>query len=100
MPDTNVAVTKDRLIADLKTVVVDLEALLKELAGELGEKSKHLRARLSAALESAKASCAQLQQKAEAGAEAADKLVHEHPYTSIGVAFGAGVLIGVLVARK
>jgi ElaB/YqjD/DUF883 family membrane-anchored ribosome-binding protein len=100
MPDANVAITRDRLIADLKVVVVDLEALLKELAGELGEKGKQLRARLATALESAKVSCAQLQDKAEAGAEAADKLVHEHPYTSIGIAFSAGMLLGVLVARK
>ena len=99
MPDTNVAITRDRLIADLKTVVSDLEALLKELAGELGEKGKQLARRLATALESAKANCAQLQEKAEAGAHAADKLVHEHPYTP-RVAFGVGMLIGVLVRSQ
>ena len=93
-------VTKDRLMHDLKSVVTDSEALLKEVAGELSEKGKQARARLSAALESAKATCAELQDKAQAGADATDKLVREHPYTSIGIAFGVGVLVGVLVARK
>ena len=34
------------------------------------------------------------------GAKATDKVIREHPYQSIGVAFGIGVLIGVLVTRK
>ena len=35
-----------------------------------------------------------------AGAKAADKTIRDHPYESIGVAFGLGLLIGVLVTRK
>ena len=30
----------------------------------------------------------------------ADVVIRDHPYQSIGIAFGVGVLIGVLVARK
>ena len=35
MTNRNLAVTKDRLVTDLKNVVTDSEMLLKELAGEL-----------------------------------------------------------------
>jgi len=34
------------------------------------------------------------------GAKATDKVIREHPYESIGVAFGVGLLIGVLATRK
>jgi ElaB/YqjD/DUF883 family membrane-anchored ribosome-binding protein len=35
-----------------------------------------------------------------AGAKAADQIIRKHPYESIGIALGVGLLIGVLVRRK
>ncbi|SRR5258706_5225849 len=96
----NIEVSKDRLVQDLKNVVSDSEQLLKEVAGQLTEKGKQARVRLSETLESAKATCDDLQEKALAGLETTDKLVHEYPYRSAGIAFGVGVLIGVLVTRR
>ncbi len=90
----------ERMIQDLKAVVRDGEDLVKATAGEVGEKTKEARARLTAALESAKATCVRLEEKAIAGAKATDKVIREHPYQSIGIAFGIGLLIGVLVNRK
>jgi ElaB/YqjD/DUF883 family membrane-anchored ribosome-binding protein len=37
---------------------------------------------------------------AKAAAKKADVVIRDHPYESIGVAFGVGLLIGVLVARR
>jgi ElaB/YqjD/DUF883 family membrane-anchored ribosome-binding protein len=39
-------------------------------------------------------------QRATEQAQAADKIVREHPYQTIGLAFGVGVLIGVLLRRR
>ncbi|MBI3415475.1 MAG: DUF883 domain-containing protein [Verrucomicrobia bacterium] len=93
-------VTKEKLLQDLRVVVQDAEALIKATAGDLGEKTKEARARLSAALDNAKVTCRQLEDRAIAGAKATDKIIREHPYQSIGIAFGVGLLIGVLVNRK
>jgi len=41
-----------------------------------------------------------LEDKAAEGTRAADHAIREHPYQSIGVALGIGLLIGVLVAKK
>jgi ElaB/YqjD/DUF883 family membrane-anchored ribosome-binding protein len=90
----------DTITTDLKTLSRDAEALMHATAGQAGEKVSELRARLSAALESAKATCHRLEEKAVAGAKVADKTIREHPYESIGVAFGVGLLIGVLVGRR
>ena len=89
-----------KLVQDFKTVVHDAESLVKATAGDLGEKAREARGRLTASLESAKASFHQLEEKAIAGAKATDKVIREHPYESIGIAFGVGLLIGVLVTRK
>lgn len=91
---------KERVANDLKALVRDAEALVSATAGDLSEKTKDARARLTAALEKAKATGRHLQEKSIATAKAADKVVREHPYESIGVAFGLGLLIGVLVTRK
>jgi len=88
-----------RLASDLKTVMRDAEELLKATAGEAGEKVKEVRGRLTTALESAKATCEQLQDKTAEAAKATDHIIREHPYESLGIAFGVGLLIGVLVGR-
>lgn len=89
-----------KLLQDLRQVVQDGEEVLRAGAGELGEKSVAARAKLSAALASAKETAKKLQDKTIAGAKATDKVIREHPYQSIGIAFGVGLLIGVLVNRK
>jgi len=86
--------------ANIERVVRDSEELLKDSAGMVGEKAQEVRERLAETLESAKATCRRLQEKAVEGAKATDKVIREHPYQSIGAAFGVGLLIGVLVMRK
>lgn len=93
-------ISTDRLVSDLKTVTKDAEDLLKTGAGENANGSHEMRQRLSAAIESAKETYHRLEEKAVAGAKATDKVIRTHPYESIGVAFGVGLLVGVLVARK
>lgn len=88
------------MIQDLKVVVRDGEELIKATAGEVGEKTKEARARLTTALESAKANIQRLEQRAIEGAKATDRVIRDHPYQSLGVAFGVGLLIGVLINRK
>ena len=90
----------EKLMVDLKVLTHDAEALMQATAGQAGEKVGELRHRLTTALETAKATCQRLEEKAIAGAKAADKTIRAHPYESIGVAFGVGLLIGVLVSRR
>jgi ElaB/YqjD/DUF883 family membrane-anchored ribosome-binding protein len=90
----------DKLATDLKTVARDAEELLRATAGVAGEKAHDARERLKVALESAKGSLYKVEEKAIAGAKVADKTIRDHPYESIGVAFGLGLLIGVLVSRR
>lgn len=89
-----------KLAEDLRVLSHDAEAMLRETASQTGEKVTELRERLADSLESAKATYRRLEEKAIAGARAADETIREHPYESIGVAFGVGLLIGVLVGRR
>jgi ElaB/YqjD/DUF883 family membrane-anchored ribosome-binding protein len=90
----------ERLASDLKLVMRDAEDLLKATAGQAGEKITEVRSRLAGALESAKATYAQIQDKTVLAAKATDRVIRDHPYESLGISFGVGLLIGVLVTRK
>jgi len=47
-----------------------------------------------------KAMIQRAEQAAVERAKAADRVVRDHPYQTIGLAFGLGLLIGVLARRK
>jgi len=98
------ALARERVLADLRTLARDAEDLLKATAGDVTEKAKEARHRLTAALERAKSTCEDLQEQtlasARAAAKKADTVIRDHPYESIGVSFGVGLLIGVLVSRR
>jgi ElaB/YqjD/DUF883 family membrane-anchored ribosome-binding protein len=90
----------EKLLRDLKEVVKDGEELLQAGASELSEKGRAARARLAAALDAARETGRKLQEQTIAGARVTDRVIREHPYQSIGLAFGVGLLIGVLINRK
>ena len=90
----------DRLLNDLKAVVEDGEELLKTGVEQLSDRGRAAREKLAAALEIAKETRRKLQLQATAGAKATDQLIREYPYQSIGIAFGLGMLIGILANRK
>ena len=88
--------TREKLVQDLMTLVHDAEELVKATGSNLADKSK---AELIAALERVKVGCRKVEASAAVGARRADQLIREHPYESIGVVFGLGLLIGVLINR-
>ena len=90
----------EKTLHDLGSAVREGEDLLEAAGGELGEESSHLRAKLQAAIDKAKAVYELLEVKTVASAKSTDKAVHEHPYEAMGLAFGVGLLIGVLATRS
>ncbi len=89
-------VSTDRLIKDLHSVARDAEDLVKATAGEATEQVREARGRLVSTLETAEETCTALQGRAVA---ATGRVLRQHPLQTMGVAFGIGILIGVLVNR-
>lgn len=67
---------------------------------EPGEGSGDLYAKLQAAIDKAKEVYERLEDRSVAAAKATDKAVRRHPYETIGLAFGVGLLVGVLSMRR
>ena len=98
------AMQREKLMADLRTVVADAEQLLKMTADEVGEGAAGLRERLQARLTESKHSLLALQaaatDKAKAVGHAADDYVHDHPWKSVAIGAGIGVIVGMLIGRR
>jgi ElaB/YqjD/DUF883 family membrane-anchored ribosome-binding protein len=75
----------------------DLKNAAREGAQQAADATREAAGRFSAAMQSAKTS---LQEKSAASARATDRTIRQHPYESLGVAFGLGLLIGVLINRR
>ena len=97
-------VTTDQLVADLKTVMEDAEALLKATSTLTGEKIQEVRARAEESLRQAKVRLSEVEEealrRAREVAEAADEYVRENPWQSVGIAAGIGLVLGLLLARR
>jgi ElaB/YqjD/DUF883 family membrane-anchored ribosome-binding protein len=85
---------------DFGTLAEDARALMSATADVAGDKVAEARKRLAAALESGKELYGRVRERAVEGAKAADQKVHENPYQAIGIAFGAGLLLGCLLSRR
>ncbi|HWN81995.1 MAG TPA: DUF883 family protein [Candidatus Udaeobacter sp.] len=95
---------RDQLVADLKAVVADAEELLRATKDAAGEKVSAARARAEATIGKARAKLASAEdaavERAKDAAKSADDYVHEHPWNAVGIAAAAGIVIGVLLARR
>ena len=98
------AAQKEKLMADLKLVMADAEALLAATADDANGGIAELRSRVQASLSHAKDGLIDAQaavvDKAKAAAKATDGYVHDNPWKSVSVAAGVGLLLGILIGRR
>jgi ElaB/YqjD/DUF883 family membrane-anchored ribosome-binding protein len=78
----------------------DAQELLAATAHVAEAKVVEARKRLASALERGKETWARVQDNAVEQAKAADKVIRDHPYQSIGIAFGVGALLGLILSRR
>ncbi|WP_171013671.1 DUF883 family protein [Chitinivorax sp. B] len=101
---TDTRLDNDALIDDLRDVLSDTEAMLKEVESDTSEQAAALREKVLANLRSAKTKLLETERlvaaKTKAAAKATDEYVHDHPWQAVGVAAGVGFLLGLLVARR
>ena len=96
-------VSSDKLIADLRILVIDVEQLLKLTASQTGERVAQVRAKAEESLQVAKVRIAELQAKAVAKARAAgqatDVYVRANPWEAVAIGAFAGLVLGLLLSR-
>ncbi|HSB49641.1 MAG TPA: hypothetical protein VLD15_09005 [Burkholderiales bacterium] len=76
------ATPSEKLLAELRAMVRDAEALMRAAAAESGE---HLR---------------DVGDSAREAASEIDEQVRSNPWAAVGIAAGVGLLLGLLLSRK
>jgi ElaB/YqjD/DUF883 family membrane-anchored ribosome-binding protein len=97
-------VSTEKLMRDLRAVVVDAEELLKATAAQTGERVDKVRAKAEESLRTARARLQDMgdnaQMQAREAAREVEQQVRENPWTAVGIAAGVGLVLGILIGRR
>lgn len=102
--NTDIAATKEQFIDELRSMVKDAEELLLTTSNQVGEGAATARARIQKSLQVIKERLITAEtavvERTQYAAKVTDQYVHKNPWQSIGVSACAGVIVGMLVARR
>ncbi len=100
----SITASKDKVMDEMRSVVADAEALLDSTAGQVGEGAIKARARIEKSLHNAKGHLIDAEeavlQRTKQAAKATDQYVHNDPWKAIGITACAGIIVGMLIARR
>lgn len=101
---TDTAASKEKLNADFRMVMDDIDALMNATTNKAEGEIKALRTRIRERLDSAKDRMSDVQheavERATKAARATDDYVHTHPWQAVGAAAAVGLALGVLIGRR
>ena len=101
---TNIAVSKEKLMEDLRLVMADAEELLRATVNQAGEGAAAARVRIQDSLQAVKARMVTAEdaviERTRQAAKDADQYVHDNPWQAIGISACAGVIVGMLIAKR
>lgn len=111
MAKAKVPASRETLIKDLNNIIAEAEQLLKSASEEGGDQAKAFGAKVQESLDLARERLLELEdtliettraatEKTKAAAQAADNYVHEHPWQTVGLVAGVGILLGLLLNRR
>lgn len=101
---SNATQAKEKLAADFRAVMDDIDALMTATGKEATGEARALRERIQERLSGAKEKFLDVQheavQRAKDAAVATDDYVHANPWQAIGAAAAVGLVLGVLIGRR
>lgn len=96
--------TTDKLVHDMQTLLQHAEDLVTATTDSTGDAIAEARSRTEKSLHAARKNMNRVEQRVVAQARhvahETDDYVHENPWLAIGTAASAGVLVGLLLARR
>jgi ElaB/YqjD/DUF883 family membrane-anchored ribosome-binding protein len=104
MEDVMAKTATEKLLDDFHSVISETEELMKSVSNESGGKAQALRTKIEDNLKQARGYLHDFEgtvmDKSRIAARKTDAYVHENAWSTVGIAVGIGILIGLLMRER
>ncbi|MGE8064721.1 DUF883 family protein [Pseudomonas sp. NPDC089569] len=91
---------KDQAFSDLQALIEESEKLLKSSASLVGEEAETLRGQIALKLQQARDSVNSVRDRTKPAVEATETYIGGHPWQTVAVSAGFGLVVGLLLGRR
>jgi ElaB/YqjD/DUF883 family membrane-anchored ribosome-binding protein len=91
---------KDQAFSELQALIEESEKLLKSSASLVGEEAETLRGQIALKLQQARDSVTSVRDRTKPAVEATETFIGGHPWQTVAVSAGFGLVVGLLLARR
>lgn len=91
---------KDQVFSELQSLIEESEKLLSQSATLVGEEAETLRGQISNKLREARDAASNLRSKAQPAVEATQEYIGGHPWQTVALSAGFGLVVGLLLGRR
>jgi ElaB/YqjD/DUF883 family membrane-anchored ribosome-binding protein len=91
---------KDQAFSELQSLIEESEKLLKSSASLVGEEAETLRGQIALKLQQARDSVTSVRDRTKPAVEATETFIGGHPWQTVAVSAGFGLVVGLLLSRR
>jgi ElaB/YqjD/DUF883 family membrane-anchored ribosome-binding protein len=91
---------KDLAFSELTTLIEESEKLLNSSAALVGEEAETLREQIALKLQQARDSVNSVRDRTKPAVEATETYISGHPWQTVAISAGFGLVVGLLLGRR
>ncbi|RON10022.1 hypothetical protein BK659_08955 [Pseudomonas brassicacearum] len=91
---------KDQVFSELQALIEESEKLLKSSASLVGEEAENLREQVALKLRQARDSVSSVRERTQPVIEATETYIGGHPWQTVAISAGFGLVVGLLLGRR
>ena len=91
---------KDQAFSELSALIEESEKLLKSSASLVGEDAETLREQIALKLQQARDSVTRVRDRTLPAVEATETYIGGHPWQTVAISAGFGLVVGLLLGRR
>jgi ElaB/YqjD/DUF883 family membrane-anchored ribosome-binding protein len=91
---------KDLAFSELQTLIEESEKLLTSSASLVGEEAETLRGQIALKLQQARDSVTRVRDRTQPAFEATESYIGGHPWQTVAISAGFGLVVGLLLGRR
>ena len=91
---------KDQAFSELQVLIEESDKLLKSSASLVGEEAETLRGQIALKLQQASDSVSSVRERTQPVVEATETYIGGHPWQTVAISAGFGLVVGLLLGRR